>query len=154
DKSFFFAGFEATNSRSQTVYTGTMPLDPWRVGDFSDLRNSSGQPIVIYDPLTVRQDPSNPSLYIRDAFADNRIPANRLDKVAVNSMKYFPAANTRATNAYTGANNFTNAGTGPSDSYRVDTRVDHNWKSWWRMFARVSTSWSKSTSFNGFGNIA
>lgn len=154
DKSFFFAGFEATSSRSQTVFTGTMPPAAWRVGDYSDLRTSTGQPIIIYDPLTVRQDPSNPSLYIRDAFAGNRIPSDRLDKVALAAMKYFPDPNSAPTNPYTFANNFTSAGSGPSDSYRVDTRVDQNWKSWWRMFARVSTAWSNNVSFNGFGNIA
>ncbi len=154
DKSFFFVGFEATNSRSQSVYTGTMPLEPWRVGDFSDLRTSGGQFITIYDPLTVRPDPANPGKYIRDPFPGNRIPSQRQDKVAVNAMKYFPLPNTTPTNVYTGANNFTNAGTAPSDSYRVDTRIDRNWTDWWRMFARVSTSWYRSSSFNGFGNIA
>jgi hypothetical protein len=154
DKSFFFAGFEATNSRSQSVYTGTMPLEPWRIGDFSDLRTSGGQPITIYDPATVRQDPANPGKYIRDPFPGNRIPAQRQDKVALNAMKFFPQPNSTPTNVYTGANNFTNAGSAPSDSYRVDTRVDQNWTDRWRMFARVSTSWYENTSFNGFGNIA
>jgi len=154
DKSFFFTGFEATNARSLAVYTGTMPLEPWRVGDFSDLRTSAGAPITIYDPLTGRPDPANPGRFIRDPFPGNRVPAARQDRVARNLMKYFPAPNTTPTNVYTGANNFTNSGTAPSDSYRVDTRVDQNWRDWWRMFVRVSTSWYESQSFNGFGNIA
>jgi hypothetical protein len=154
DKSFFFTGFEATNARSLSVYTGTMPLEPWRVGDFSDLRTSAGAPITIYDPLTGRPDPANPGRFIRDPFPGNRIPTARQDRVAQNLMKYFPAPNTTPTNVYTGANNFTNSGTAPSDSYRVDTRVDQNWRDWWRMFVRVSTSWYESQSFNGFGNIA
>src|SRR5581483_10030866 len=70
------------------------------------------------------------------------------------AMKYFPEPNARPTNPYTNANNFTSAGTGPSDSYRIDTRIDHNWTRAWRTFVRVSTSWSNSVSFNGFGNIA
>jgi hypothetical protein len=57
DKSFFFAGLEGTNSRSQSVYTGTMPIEPWLAGDFSGLRTAGGQPITIYDPLTVRERP-------------------------------------------------------------------------------------------------
>ena len=154
DKSFFFFGFEGTNARSQTVYTGTMPITPWRQGDFSDLRTSGGQPITIYDPLTVRQDPANPGRYIRDPFNGNRIPSSRIDPVSANAMKYFPQPNSAPTNPYTNANNFTNAGTGPSDSYRIDTRVDHNFTQKWRMFVRVSTGWYNSVSFNGFGNIA
>ena len=151
DKSFFFVGVETTNSRSGSVFTGTMPLAPWRTGDFSALKTSSGQPITIYDPLTVRPDTANPGKFIRDPFAGNIIPLGRQDKVAVNAMQYFPAPNTTPTNVNTGANNFTNSGTAPSDSHRVDTRIDQNWASWWRMFARVSTSWNKGTPFNGFG---
>jgi hypothetical protein len=154
DKSFFFFGLEGTNSRSLSVYTGTMPIEAWRVGDYSNLRTSGGQFITIYDPLTVREDPANPGKFIRTPFTGNRIPTARVDPVAVNAMKYFPQPNTSPTNPYTNANNFTNSGTGPSDSYRVDTRIDHNWTSRWRMFARVSTSWYRNTSFNGFGNIA
>jgi hypothetical protein len=154
DKSFFFVGFEGTNARSQTVYTGTMPIDDWRTGNYSNLKTSSGQPITIYDPLTVRQDPNNPGKYIRDPFAGNRIPHTRMDPVAMNMMKYFPQPNSAPTNPYTNSNNFTNAGTGPSDSYRIDTRIDHNFTQKWRMFTRVSTGWSDSVSFNGFGNIA
>jgi hypothetical protein len=153
-KTFFFIGFEGTNSRSQTVYTGTMPTAAWRVGDFSDLKTSSGQPITIYDPLTVREDPANPGKFIRNPFADNRVPTARLNGVAVQAMKYFPNPNTTPTNPYTNANNFVSAGTGPSNGYRVDTRVDHNWTPKVRTFARVSTGWSNSISFNGFGNIA
>jgi hypothetical protein len=154
DKSFFFFGFEGTNARSQTVYTGTMPTDAWRAGDFSDLRTSSGQPITIYDPLTVQEDPANPGKFIRSPFPGNRIPVERMDPVAVNAMKYFPRPNSNPTNPYTNANNYTNTGTGPSDGYRIDTRIDHNWSRFWRMFARVSTTWSSGVSFNGFGNLA
>jgi hypothetical protein len=154
NKTFFFFGFEGTNSRSLSVYTGTMPIAAWRAGDFSELKTSTGQPITIYDPLTVREDPANPGKFIRDPFVGNRIPAGRMDPVALNAMKYFPEPNVKPTNPYTNANNFTNSGTGPSDSYRVDTRIDHNWTPAWRMFARVSTSWYNSVSFNGFGNIA
>jgi hypothetical protein len=154
DKSFFFSGFEANNQRSQTVFTGTMPTDAWKQGDFSNLKTSSGQAITIYDPNTVREDPANPGKFIRDPFAGNRIPSARFDKVAVNMAKYWPTPNTTPSNQYTNANNFTSAGSGPSDSYRVDTRVDHNWTPSWRTFARVSTSWYENVSFNGFGNIA
>lgn len=102
----------------------------------------------------MREDPANPGKFIRDPFAGNIIPANRQDKVAVNAMEYFPRPNTTPTNEYTGANNFTNSGTSRNDSHRLDTRIDQNWRNWWRMFARVSTSWGESIPFNGFGNIA
>ena len=154
NKSFFFVGFEGTNSRSQSLYTGTVPITEWRSGDFSNLRTSSGAAITIYDPLTVREDPANPGKYIRSPFAGNRIPSDRLDPVAVNLMKYFPPPNVTAVNPFTNLNNYANSGTAPSNSYRVDTRVDQNWTPQWRMFARVSVGWSNGLPFNPLGSVA
>jgi len=151
DKSFFFVGLEGTNSRSRSVYTGTVPIDEWRTGDFSNLRNASGAPITLYDPLTVREDPKTPGKYIRDPIAGNRIPADRINPIARNAIKYFPAANVTPVNPYTNVNNYTNAGTAPSNGYRTDTRIDHNWTPTWRMFVRVSVGWGNSRAFNAYG---
>ena len=106
NKSFFFIGFEGTNSRSQSLYTGTVPIPEWRVGDFSNLRTSSGAPITICDPLTVREDIANRGKYVRSPFTGNRIPADRLDPVAVNLMKYFPEPNVAPANQFTNLNNY------------------------------------------------
>jgi hypothetical protein len=154
DKTFFFVGFEGTNARSQSVYTGTVPIAAWRGGDFSDLRSSGGTPIIIYDPLTGRPDPANPARFIRDPFTGNRVPQNRFDVTAVNAMKFFPQPNATPVNAYTNANNYVTTGAVPSDSYRTDIRGDHNWTENWRMFLRVSLGWSKSTPLYSYGNAA
>src|SRR6266540_252202 len=154
NKTFFFFGFEGTYSRSQSVFSATVPPSEWRSGDFSNLRTAAGAPIVIYDPLTGRPDPANPSRFIRSPFPGNRIPQERMDPVAVNAMKYFPAPNAIPINPYTNANNFVATGSAPSNSYRTDSRVDQNWASWWRMFARVSVGWYDSIQFNAFGNPA
>ena len=48
-------------------------------GDFSDLlRLPNSAQYQIYDPLTTRTDPSNPSRTIRDPFPGNVIPRDRL----------------------------------------------------------------------------
>lgn len=153
DKSFFFAGFEGNNQRSASSYTNTMPITAWKNGDFSNFRTSSGTPILIYDPLTVRADPNNPGKYIRDPFLNNTIPSSRIDPVAAAMAKYWPDPNLTPGNVYTNVNNFYATGVGPNDSYRVDTRWDQNWTERWRMFARVSVSWGLSQPFNGFGNL-
>lgn len=154
NKTFFFFGFEGTNARSQSVFSTTVPPDEWRRGDFANLRTAAGAPILIYDPLTGRPDPANPARFIRTPFAGNRIPVDRMDPVAVNAMKYFPAPNTPPINPNTFANNFVTAGSAPSNSYRSDSRIDHNWTSWWRMFGRVSVGWNDAIQFNAFGNAA
>ncbi len=59
DRTFFFANYEGLRQESASVSTFTVPLPAWRAGDFSDLRNGSGQLITIYDPATTRPDPDN-----------------------------------------------------------------------------------------------
>jgi hypothetical protein len=154
DKTFFFFGFEGTNQRSQSVFSGTVPIQAWREGDFSNLRTASGAPITIYDPLTGRPDPADPSKFIRSPFEGNRIPANRLNPIAVNALKYFPQPNTPSTNPYTHVNNYIVSGATTSDAYRMDTRIDQNWTEQWRMFARVSIGWDESVPLNAYNNEA
>ncbi|MCL5744828.1 MAG: TonB-dependent receptor, partial [Acidobacteria bacterium] len=153
DKSFFFVAFEGSNQVNQSVAAGTVPLAPWKAGNFSDLRTASGAPITIYDPLTVRQDPTTPGKYIRTPFQGNVIPADRIDPVARAMTKYWPDPNTMPTNPYSQANNYINAGSALQDTYRMDTRFDQNWTDRWRMFARFSVAWGTNTPANAYGTI-
>jgi TonB dependent receptor len=154
DKTFFFFAMEAQIQRQAQVNTATVPLPEWRTGDFRNLRNANGQPIIIYDPLTTKPDPANPSRFIRDPFPNNVIPAGRISPIARNLMQYWPAPNTTPTNANTQVNNYTAAGTAIADSQRLDVRIDHMIKDNWRMSSRFSTSSSENVPFNGFQNLA
>jgi TonB dependent receptor len=69
-------------------------------------------------------------------------------------LKYFPSPNATPVNPYTNGANFVGNGVAPSSAYRTDTRVDHNWSSNWRTFARISWGGANSEQFNPFGNIA
>ncbi len=153
DRTFFFFGFEGTNPRQQSIYTATVPSAAWRGGDFADLRNASGAPITLYDPLTSRDDPAAPNGWSRTPFAGNRLPAGRLSPVAVAMMKYFPEANTAPVNQYTLSNNYVVAGTPISNTYRIDPRIDHNWTQWWRAFVRASVLWANARNPMYYGNI-
>ena len=74
-----------------------MPDELQRNGDFSQLRDSAGRQILIYDPATtIGRD--------RQPFPDNRIPANRFDPVAKAVLSYYPLPNRQGTT--TGANNY------------------------------------------------
>jgi hypothetical protein len=154
NKSFFFVGFEGTNSHNHTLYTGTVPTAAWRNGNFAGLATSGGAPITIYDPLTGRQNPANPTQYIRDPFAGNVIPAARIDPVARNVMQFFPLPDSTPLNKYSNLNNYTSAGPGISDGNKLDTKFDRDWTSTWRMFVRVSQGWNTSNPFNSLGDIA
>ena len=69
----------------------TVPTDAMKSGDFSALRGTGGQPVIIYDPLTTQLDASG--RYLRTPFAGNRIPVNRFDPVGAKILSYFPSPN-------------------------------------------------------------
>ena len=91
-KTFFFATWERTRQLVSDPIVSTVPTLANRLGDFSDLRNDAGGPVIIYDPQT------------RQPFQGNVIAADRFDPVAVAALRYFPLPNRHGTT--TNANNF------------------------------------------------
>ena len=80
---------EHSKSITSDDLTLTVPTLRQRNGDFSETRNSSGQLITVYDPLTTR---ASGSAYVRDPFPGNVIPANRIDAISQQLLKSTPAA--------------------------------------------------------------
>jgi hypothetical protein len=89
NRTFFWFATEGYQSNTTRGLSVAFPTAAERSGDFSNLRNSDGQPVVIYDPLTTRTDPTTGQL-IRTPFAGNRIPAARINAVSANILKYLP----------------------------------------------------------------
>ena len=157
NKTFFFVAEQSERTRNAASAGATLPIDPWRVGDFSDLRNGAGQPITIYDQATIAcaaNCGTANAQNVRQPFPGNRLPANRLSPIAVNLMKFFPQPNVPAQNAFTNQNNFSVAGKTPSQDDRMDARIDHNISNNFKMWGRGSFSKYNNAPFNGFGNIA
>ena len=82
---FWVAGEDYTDTQTRNA-AEIMPTALERAGDFSRTTNAAGVPVVIYDPLT------------RQPFPGNVIPQNRLNPVALNMLKYLPAADTQVSN--------------------------------------------------------
>ncbi len=82
NKLFFFANYSYVNDfiPGKNQGSSSIPASAGQLnGDFSDLlRLPNPAQYQIYDPLTVRPDPNNPSRFIRDPFPNNIIPANRI----------------------------------------------------------------------------
>jgi hypothetical protein len=133
-----------------------VPIDAWRNGDFSNLKNGNGQAVVIYDPDTVmpQTDSSGVSYFIRQPLAGNRVPASRITSFAKGLLGYWPEPNTAPTNPYTYSNNFYAAGGASSRADQFDIRIDHNFSDKFKVWGRGSFKVNTSTPFNGFGNIA
>ena len=105
DRTFYFFNYEEWRlSQSYSVINST-PTDLQRRGDFSQTRTSSGALIPLYNPASVRPNPSG-SGFISDPFAGNILPPAQLDKAAPNILAFFPLPNRTPTDAFTNANNF------------------------------------------------
>ena len=82
----------------------TIPTMAQRTGDYSDVVDDAGNVIPIYDPATTAANPGyDPTAagfhhqsrnISRLPFPGNIIPAIRLDPVALNALKFYPAPNT------------------------------------------------------------
>jgi len=116
DKTFFFVTWEQTRQLTSNTIKATVPTLLERTGDFSDLRNSAGKLIQIFDPTTG-------SGVTRQAFANNRIPNNRLDAVAFAALHYFPLPNSAGT--ITNANNFVGSSADNLNRNIIVGRLDH-----------------------------
>src|SRR5215471_15471964 len=90
DKTHFFATWEQTRQTTSDTFVSTVPTLANRAGDFSDLRDGQGNPILIYDPATTSQRNRLP-------FQNNRIPPERIDPVARAVLDYIPLPNRQGT---------------------------------------------------------
>ncbi|MCC7153346.1 MAG: carboxypeptidase regulatory-like domain-containing protein [Bryobacterales bacterium] len=153
NRTFFFFNYQGTRQRTADVAALTVPLDAWKRGDFSTLRNPSGQPVTIYDPLTTKLDPATGN-YIRDAFPGNVIPSGRINPVARNLMKYYPLPNSTPVNPYSQLNNYVDSGKAATNNDSVDVRLDHSLSERWRSFFRISVASGEAITANHYYNIA
>jgi trimeric autotransporter adhesin len=129
NRTFFWATTENNRLNAQRTGVMTMPTAAMRAGDLSQLRDAQGRPVIIYDPLTTRPNPSG-SGFIRDPFPGNIIPANRIDPVARALLQYFPNPDAGAGSV----NNFTRTAILHNKANQLTTKVDH----------KLSDSWSVS----------
>ncbi|MFB3828835.1 MAG: carboxypeptidase regulatory-like domain-containing protein [Bryobacteraceae bacterium] len=151
DRSFFFYNADAFIERRGIVRTRTVPLAAWRTGDLSGVERQQntaagpvGQALVIYDPATNQRQP----------FPGNRIPADRLDPVAVKAISYVPLPNRPPDNPITQGGNWQQNAADSLDRVHHTLRVDHTLNDSTRMFGRyilVSPDKNPTGTTAGFG---
>jgi hypothetical protein len=90
NKTFFLFSWEAIKQNIPNNPLDTVPTAANRAGDLSELHQTNGAPITIYDPLTTGLGGGT---NIRAPFPGNRIPSNRFDPVAVKLLEYVPLPN-------------------------------------------------------------
>ena len=132
NRTFFFINYEGQRIRQSITKTFSIPTSDLRSGDFSSLG-------PIYDPAT-----ADPATGERQPFPGNRIPANRLDPVALAFLEKVPLPNLPG--------NVQNLVVSPSERTDLDQfnlRLDHLASSSDTFFARLSIF--NADSFQPFG---
>lgn len=134
DRTFFFADYEGFRLRQGLVPTTiTVPTDAMKSGNFTGVA-------TIYDPFSTRPDPNNAGKFLRNTFANNTIPTNLINPIAVKYMALFPEpTGTGIAANYAGAFNKT------QDAGTFDTRIDHHFTDKDYFYGRYS--YNDTTSF-------
>lgn len=125
DKLFFFADYQGTRIRQQTIYNLTLPTASEQQGDFSDILGLAvgtdplGRTLYrnqIFDPATTRVVNG---ATVRDPFPGNRIPVSRWDPAAAKAAALYVQPNLPGI-----SQNFSNLQSGGSNHDQADGRVD------------------------------
>lgn len=160
-KTFWFADYEGSLIQQSRTWVRTVPT-ALQLGsgftNFTDLISLQSGTVgadvlgrtfprgTVFDPATTRQvqagqlDPltgrvATQTGFVREAFADNRIPASRLHADALRLMQLYPEPNQPGLN-----NNYVVNRTNTDDTHSFDIRIDHNFSGNDRFFARYSFS--------------
>ncbi len=134
NKTFFFANTEIVKFVQGITFTGVLPDPRMLTGDFSQARLADGRAVTIFDPSTTTAAGTG---FTRMPFAGNVIPGNRIDPVARNVMRFFPAPNVANVSAL-GTINYTRTDGSRVDKTSYSFRGDHNFTDKNRFFARYS----------------
>ena len=147
DKLFFFGSYDGFRIRQGVPYLLTVPTLAERKGDFSNLRDASGNLIPIYDPTTTQQVGGT---YTRQQFTGNVIPQGTIDPTALALEKFWPTPNQSGA-PYTQANNWAgNESTGGNMNEYIG-RIDWTVSDRQRFFGRYAyEGWDKKAD-NVFG---
>lgn len=152
-KTFFFFNYEGFRERTSEQTTRTVPTELQRRGDFSQTFDPTGNLVVIYDPLTTQPDPGRPGQFVRQPFAGNVIPPERLSPVTRAVLNRYPLPNQPGVGR-TGANNFFGTAEAPQDKSIYGIKIDHNFTPERRLSGRFTRDYSFRGSANFYGNEA
>jgi hypothetical protein len=146
NKVFFMFAYEGVRDALPAPTTSTFPTEAERGGNFSALLgvNSIYQ---IYDPLTgVVQG----SRVMRQPFAGNLIPANRISPIAQNYLKYYPLPN-QAGQPNGQANFLSNTDGERNRFFNTIGRLDVNLSDKHKFFFSARNNLRVGSGGNGFG---
>ena len=129
NRTFFMFTWDSLRLTDGKTQRGVVPDPAMLRGDFSKATDSFGRPITLTDSVN------------RVPFANNQIPASRLDPVAQKLAAYYPQPNLAGSAVY----NFISQGNATSSFNNFGVKVDHNINAENRLtfstFWRPNSSW-------------
>jgi hypothetical protein len=136
DRTFFFINWEEWRFSQGYTALGTTPTAQERTGDFSRLFDARGVLIPIHDPATTAPVATG---FSRQPFPGNIIPTSRLDRAALNVLRFYPNPNRTPDNTFTNVNNFSGNLGSIKRATQWNTKGDHNFGSSNRLSFRFTT---------------
>ena len=118
-RTFFFADYAGLSEERGLTFVNSVPTAEARAGNFSNFRDSRGNLIVVYDPLTTRRDPATGRI-VRDPFPGNVTPQDRINPVGANVASIYPLPNGPGN-----FNNYTSTTNRETTDHSYSGRIDH-----------------------------
>jgi len=135
NRTFFFGNWEEYRYRRSQVRIGSFPTEGQRIGNFTDLRTTTGALIPIFDPYSTQGSGTGVT---RQAFPGNVIPPTLIDPVARAINEFYPVPNRTPTDAFTNANNFQTNANEIQQMRQYTLKGDHRFNDKNSMFGRYS----------------
>jgi hypothetical protein len=154
-KLFYMGALEPYREGTPNPLFVSYPTTDMRAGDFSKLRDSTGNPITIYDPFTATYDAGGNVTSPRQPFPGNSIPQNRINPIAAALTKFMPLPNQASPPGFRYANqNLAIPNFFDKDKfYSLILKFDWNFGSKNRAFFRhVSNDRTEDRAVNGIDN--
>ena len=139
NKVFWFFAWEGIKDGQPNPFTGTVPTDNMRSGNFSGLA-------TIYDPFSSTLSGTTVN---RTPLPNNTIPTSELNSIAKAYLAYYPQPTNSAT-----INNFVSAPNTVDDYSNEMGRIDYNMNDRSRLYADVRHTDYTQSKNNYFNNVA
>ncbi|MBI1354219.1 MAG: hypothetical protein GC160_07725 [Acidobacteria bacterium] len=124
NRTFAFFNWEEYRLRKSTPSINSVPIAPFRSGDFGELKTSAGAFVPVYDPTTTRPNPNGGGV-IRDPFANNIVPQSRFDPVSPQIVDFWPLPNRAPNNPNTYTQNYQYSSLSSTNWTQWNGKIDH-----------------------------
>ncbi|MFB3827199.1 MAG: carboxypeptidase regulatory-like domain-containing protein [Bryobacteraceae bacterium] len=132
NRTFFFTSVQHEKTKGGTTFSGRVPTEAERQGDFSQTLNSQGGALTIYNPYTTTVSGTTVT---RQPFPGNRIPASLHNTTGLAIANAFPKPNVNVP-AQIGLYNWVEQGASAVPSTQISQRVDQSVSGKQRLFGR------------------